>query len=138
MNRKRNVSYIKPEDPHFLKILKKEAGYDNTNHKFDKLENDEEDFVEDEDSEQPQIVVLKKGDLTAEEYDIEKERLKKEESESKADLNQKVVFKARSTANSAEKKASNQKSNKSSVKPQKNSNLLSFGVEDESDDDSDS
>ncbi|CAG9578757.1 unnamed protein product [Danaus chrysippus] len=137
MSRKRNVSYIKPEDPHFLKILKKEAGYDNTNHKFDKLENDEEDFVEDEDSEQPQIVVLKKGDLTAEEYDIEKERLKKEESETKADLNQKVVFKARSTA-SSDKKTSNQKSNKSSVKPQKNSNLLSFGDEDESDDDSDS
>ncbi|CAH0714381.1 unnamed protein product, partial [Brenthis ino] len=121
MNRKRNVNYIKPEDPHFLKILKKEAGYDNVNHKFDKLENSEEDFVDDEDSEQPQVVVIKKGDLTAEEADAEKQRLKKEESETKADLSQRVVFKVNKKAEVSDKKNKKKLSEKDNKKQ-----LLSF------------
>lgn len=127
MNRKRNVSYIKPEDPHFLKILKKEAGYDNTNHKFDKLDNAEEDFVDDEDSELPQVVVLKKGDLTAEEAEAEKERIKKVESETKADLSQKVIFKAKSSSKKTDKK------DLPKNKQDKSRQLLSFGNEDDSD-----
>lgn len=127
MNRKRNVSYIKPEDPHFLKILKKEAGYDNTNHKFDKLDNAEEDFVDDEDSELPQVVVLKKGDLTAEEVEAEKERIKKVESETKADLSQKVIFKAKSSSKKTVKK------DLPKNKQDKSRQLLSFGNEDDSD-----
>lgn len=127
MNRKRNVSYIKPEDPHFLKILKKEAGYDNTNHKFDKLDNAEEDFVDDEDSELPQVVVLKKGDLTAEEAEAEKERIKKVESETKADLSQKVIFKAKSSSKKTVKK------DLPKNKQDKSRQLLSFGNEDDSD-----
>lgn len=121
MNRKRNVNYIKPEDPHFLKILKKEAGYDNVNHKFDKLENSEEDFVDDEDSEQPQVVVLKKGDLTAEEAEAEKQRLKKEECETKADLSQRVVFKVNKKAD-----VSDNKNKKKSSKKDNKKQLLSF------------
>lgn len=127
MNRKRNVSYIKPEDPHFLKILKKEAGYDNTNHKFDKLDNAEEDFLDDEDSELPQVVVLKKGDLTAEEAEAEKERIKKVESETKADLSQKVIFKAKSSSKKTVKK------DLPKNKQDKSRQLLSFGNEDDSD-----
>ncbi|XP_045768848.1 uncharacterized protein KIAA1143 homolog [Maniola jurtina] len=133
MNRKRNVSYIKPEDPHFLKILKKEAGYDNSNHKFDKLHNAEDDFVDDEDSELPQVVVLKKGDLTAEEAEAEKERIKQVELETKADLSQKVIFKAKTSSkhNVDQKKVL---SNKRQYKD-KNKQLLSFTDEAASDSD---
>ncbi|XP_072939260.1 uncharacterized protein KIAA1143 homolog [Epargyreus clarus] len=132
MNRKRNISYIKPEDPHFLKILKKQAGYDDRNHKFDELENSEEDFVDDTDTEQPQVVVLKQGDLTAEEAKIEIERLKKEESEAKADLSQKVIFKAKSKENnSTSDKKQSKKVDRKEVKNKKQ--LLSFADEDDTD-----
>ncbi|XP_023951828.1 uncharacterized protein KIAA1143 homolog [Bicyclus anynana] len=129
MNRKRNINYIKPEDPPFLKMLKKEAGYDNTNHKFDKLDNAEEDFVDDDDSELPQVVVLKKGDLTAEEAEVEKERIKKVESETKADLSQKVVFKSKTSNKTDQKKVLPKK------KQEKNKQLLSFDDDEASDSD---
>ncbi|CAH2233892.1 uncharacterized protein KIAA1143 homolog [Pararge aegeria] len=130
MNRKRNVSYIKPEDPHFLKILKKEAGYDSSNHKFDKLDNADEDFVDDEDSELPQVVVLKEGDLTATEAEAEKERIKQLESAIKADLSQKVIFKSKSN-----NKKTDQKKVLLNKKKDKNRQLLSFADETVSDSD---
>ncbi|CAG4948694.1 unnamed protein product [Colias eurytheme] len=125
MNRKRNVNFIKPDDPPFLKALKKQAGYDDRNHKFDELQNNEEDFVNDDDTESPQVVVLKKGDLTAEEAEIEKEKLKKIESETKADLNQRVIFKNKRKVSEAGKKGSEDK-----LKSKKSKQLLSFADED--------
>lgn len=135
MNKKRNVNYIKPEDPEFLKILKKQAGYDDRNHKFDELHNEEKDFVDDDDSEQPQVVVLKKGDLTAEEAEIEKSNLEKEELETKADLSQRVLFKSRNGAATdvRRKRKEDSKDNKSS-KEKKSKQLLSFDDGDEDDD----
>ncbi|XP_045495146.1 uncharacterized protein KIAA1143 homolog [Colias croceus] len=125
MNRKRNVNFIKPDDPPFLKALKKQAGYDDRNHKFDELQNNDEDFVNDDDTELPQVVVLKKGDLTAEEAEIEEEKLKKIESETKADLNQRVIFKNKRKVSEAGKKGSEDKS-----KSKKSKQLLSFADED--------
>ncbi|XP_038214869.1 uncharacterized protein KIAA1143 homolog [Zerene cesonia] len=129
MNRKRNVNFIKPDDPPFLKALKKQAGYDDRNHKFDELQNNEEDFVNDDDTELPQVVVLKKGDLTAEEAEVEKERIKKFESESKADLNQRVIFKKKRKVCEAGKKGVLEEKSKS----KKTKQLLSFADEDEDD-----
>ncbi|XP_068632658.1 uncharacterized protein KIAA1143 homolog [Battus philenor] len=128
MNRKRNVSYIKPEDPKFLKMLKKEAGYENTNHKFDKLKNNEEDFVDDEESEKPQVVVLKDGDLTAEEAAVENERLEKEKNECKADLNQRVIFQAKLKPTMLPDKKSQKRKNK--IRQTSCTQLLSFSEED--------
>ncbi|CAG4975568.1 unnamed protein product [Parnassius apollo] len=129
MNRKRNVSYIKPEDPHFLKMLKKEAGYDDRNHKFDKLDNNEEDFVDDEESEKPQVVVLKSGDLTAEEAEAESQRLEKEKNESKADLSQKVIFQAKLKPTMLPDSKSLKRKNKLRQKP--THQLLSFAGEED-------
>ncbi|XP_013142693.1 PREDICTED: uncharacterized protein KIAA1143 homolog [Papilio polytes] len=129
MNRKRNVSYIKPEDPHFLKMLKKEAGYDDTNHKFDKLENKDEDFVDDEESEKPQVVVLKDGDLTAEEAEVETKRLEKEKNETKADLSQKVIFQAKLKPTMLPDSKSQKRKNRVRQKP--SSQLLSFAGEED-------
>ncbi|VVC89903.1 uncharacterized protein KIAA1143 homolog [Leptidea sinapis] len=126
MNRKRNVNYIKPDDPPFLKVLKKQAGYEESvNHKFDKLQNDEADFVEDDESELPQVVVLKEGDLTAEEADLEKEKADKIESETKADLSQRVIFKSKRKSNTPNKII------KSNNKSNSNKDMLSFNDDDE-------
>ncbi|XP_026752293.2 uncharacterized protein KIAA1143 homolog [Galleria mellonella] len=131
MNRKRNVSYIKPEDPEFLKVLKRQAGYDDRNHKFDKLENTEEDFVDDTDNEKPQVVVLKEGDLTAEEADLEKKRIDKIVSETKANLNERVIFKRKLTSNSTNPSKASKSTPKESKKKKYNKRqLLSFGDDD--------
>ncbi|KAM3964204.1 uncharacterized protein KIAA1143 homolog [Aphomia sociella] len=134
MNRKRNVSYIKPEDPEFLKVLKKQAGYDDRNHKFDELENAEGDFVEDDESEKPQVVVLKEGDLTSEEAELEQKRIEKIELETKADLNQRVIFKSKqkteptnTNKNSGATKRKEKEITKSSKKKHQ---LLSFADDD--------
>uniref|UniRef100_A0A1E1W7T9 DUF4604 domain-containing protein n=1 Tax=Pectinophora gossypiella TaxID=13191 RepID=A0A1E1W7T9_PECGO len=134
MNKKRNVSFIKPEDPEFLKVLKRQAGYDDKNHKFDELQNADGDFAEDEDTEQPQVVVLKPGDLTAEEAEVEKKRLEKEEAETKADLSQKVIFKpkAKSSEPESNKRKMKEEQNKHS-KDKKSRQLLSFADDDDDD-----
>ncbi|KAH9632337.1 hypothetical protein HF086_010262 [Spodoptera exigua] len=136
MNRKRNVSFIKPEDPEFLKVLKKQAGYDDKNHKFDDLMNAEADFAEDDDSELPQVVVLKEGDLTAEEAEAEKLRIEKIESETKADLNQRVLFKAKAkaTADAATTKRKQDGDKRKDSKVKKSRPVLSFDDEEEEDD----
>ncbi|KAJ8730799.1 hypothetical protein PYW08_002212 [Mythimna loreyi] len=135
MNRKRNVNYIKPEDPEFLKVLKRQAGYDDKNHKFDELMNNEEDFAEDEDSEQPQVVVLKEGDLTAEEAETERLRIEKLESETKADLSQRVVFKTKGkpSTESATAKRKREDASKKNSKEKKSRPILSFSDDDGSD-----
>lgn len=140
MNKKRNVSFIKPEDPEFLKVLKRQAGYDDKNHKFDELMNNEEDFVEDEDSEQPQVVVLKEGDLTAEEAETERLRIEKLESETKADLSQRVVFKTneKSSAESATSKRKLDDTSKTKILKEKKSRpILSFNEDDDEDEEND-
>lgn len=119
---KRNVAFIKPDEPSFLKQIKQQIGYKegpDINTKRQKLErnSDDEDFSDDLDEESPQVVVLKEGDLTAEQADVEKKRLEvgksgllrvwkdfltnrsyllAEESQKKADLTERVIFKAKS------------------------------------------
>ncbi|CAG9785709.1 unnamed protein product [Diatraea saccharalis] len=131
MNRKRNVSFIRPDDPEFLKVLKKQAGYDVKNHKFDELQNAEEDFVNDEESEKPQVVVLNKGDLTAEEAEVEQKKIDNAESEIKADLTRRVIFKSKS---STQPQTTKRKKKESFTKDSKKIRpLLSFNDEDEDD-----
>lgn len=83
MASKRNVKFIQPEVPSFLKKFKERVGYKepaNINDKFShNVENSEdksggESDVRQVGDEQPVIVVLKEGDMTAEEV----ERHKKE------------------------------------------------------------
>lgn len=137
MNKKRNVNYIKPEDPEFLKVLKKQVGYDDSNHKFDALENDEKDFVDDEDSEKPQVVVLKTGDLTAEEAEIEQQNLQQKEEQTKADLSKRVIFKTKHVSGTSldSNKRKHKDSNQKSSKEKKSKPVLSFGDDEFEEDD---
>ncbi|KAK4020070.1 hypothetical protein OUZ56_002066 [Daphnia magna] len=85
MGPKRNqVSYIKPNEPAFLRRLKQEAGYrdgpDIDTKRETYVDNSEDDeYPEEKEDEKPIVVVLRTGDLTAEEAEKEEVELKREE-----------------------------------------------------------
>lgn len=99
---KRQVTYVKPDEPSFLKKLKQQAGYQEgptvdtkvgqvkvllnifftsifVQQREDYGEIPDEDLLDTED-EKPTVVVLKPGDLTAEQVAKEEKRLKKGKS----------------------------------------------------------
>ncbi|KAG8257637.1 hypothetical protein J6590_045099 [Homalodisca vitripennis] len=81
MSKRRNVAYIKPQEPEFLARLKREAGFiegptvDTKRETLPELSDDEDENRTDD---SPVVVVLKPGDLTQEEAE---EIKKKQESE---------------------------------------------------------
>ncbi|XP_049950405.1 uncharacterized protein KIAA1143 homolog isoform X2 [Schistocerca serialis cubense] len=97
MSKRNTVSYVKPQEPAFLTRLKQEAGFvpkDTVETKKVTLPSCTDDDLDDKDDEQPVVVVLKPGDISAEEAEqIKAEQLQKA-SEAPADLNQRVVFRA--------------------------------------------
>ncbi|XP_046658215.1 uncharacterized protein KIAA1143 homolog [Homalodisca vitripennis] len=80
MSKRRNVAYIKPQEPEFLARLKREAGFiegptvDTKRETLPELSDDEDENRTDD---SPVVVVLKPGDLTQEEAE---EIKKKQES----------------------------------------------------------
>ncbi|XP_070494480.1 uncharacterized protein KIAA1143 [Chironomus tepperi] len=138
---KRNVAFIKPEEPAFLKRMKQQIGYqepDTVEAKRGPIQNvgssDEDEDYEERDDEKPQVVQLKKGDLTEQEA----QRIAKEEAEKPADLNQRVIFKSKKKKDEIkdpadEDKSSGKSTGKSDKKSKKDrhkekpaKNLLSF------------
>ncbi|XP_039962984.1 uncharacterized protein KIAA1143 homolog [Bactrocera tryoni] len=98
MSGKRNISYVKPQDPSFLAKLKSQIGYKEgptVETKRQKVDFDEHSSDSDREEEKPQIVVLQSGDLTAEEVQKEEARIAKEAAEAKADLSKPIVFQKR-------------------------------------------
>ncbi|XP_053665327.1 uncharacterized protein KIAA1143 homolog [Anopheles marshallii] len=130
---KRNVAFIKPEEPDFLKRMKAQIGYregPSIDDKREAIENYDDSDDEENEDERPQVVVIKEGDLT----EAEAEQAFKEESEKPADLNQKVVFKSRKpksekTEENPKPKAEYKKSKK--AKQKQEMSKLSFNDEDE-------
>ncbi|EDW78832.1 uncharacterized protein Dwil_GK12659 [Drosophila willistoni] len=167
MSKRNNITYVKPQEPSFLAKLKAEIGYKEgptVDTKRQKLEQDpdyddlgeEENERPEREDEQPQIVVLQSGDLTAEEVAIEQQRIAKEEAEKPADLNQPIVFKQRhkptkdqelssssssptpaSTSKSTTTDSNKKRSKKSSKPAAAATNKLSFN-EDEEDNEAES
>ncbi|XP_058466280.1 uncharacterized protein KIAA1143 homolog [Malaya genurostris] len=135
---KRNIAYIKPEEPDFLKRMKAQIGYregptvDTKRQHIQNLEDSEDEDREEREDEKPQVVVLKNGDLTAEEA----AKIEKEESEKPADLNQRVVFKSKKSKAGGsvdDEQVLDRKSKKN--KQQEAKSKLSFGDDDENEDD---
>ncbi|XP_030372132.1 uncharacterized protein KIAA1143 homolog [Scaptodrosophila lebanonensis] len=143
MSKRNNITYVKPQEPSFLAKLKAEIGFkegptvDTKRQRLDQDAHDSDSGEErpERDDEQPQIVVLRSGDLTAEEVAAEQQRLAKEEAEKPADLSQPIVFKQRvkqptvevqaNKSESKNKKAERRKKSKAS------SSKLSFNEDDE-------
>ncbi|XP_052003642.1 uncharacterized protein KIAA1143 homolog [Xyrauchen texanus] len=151
MSKKGNVSWVKPAEPTFLKKFKIDVGFKDgptVETKKQQMPQGEDDSGDsDREDEMPQVVVLKKGDLSAE--DVVK--IKKDTTDSKTDdqppLDGKIVFKKpikRSsdkfegiTASSSKKKKhedGEKKESNAGVKV-KNNSLLSFGGGDEEEED---
>ncbi|XP_068092422.1 uncharacterized protein KIAA1143 homolog [Hyperolius riggenbachi] len=153
MSKRNQVSYVKPSEPSFLTKFKKDVGYKegptvDTKRQDLPVVADDSDGS-DKDDEQPQVVVLKKGDLSAEEVMKIKEQIKgSEKDEDPASADGKILFRkpakrttdnntfsSISSASSKKKKAEESTdsgpSSKSSQKPLRNSSLLSFDEEDD-------
>nr|XP_016934327.1 uncharacterized protein KIAA1143 homolog isoform X1 [Drosophila suzukii] len=130
MSKRNNISYVKPQEPSFLRKLKEEIGYKegpSIETKRQRLETEQEDYDSGEDSrperedELPQVVVLKPGDLSAEEAKTEKLLAAKELAEKRADLTQPIVFKQRVKQPNIEEDKPQSGSSKSSEKSGKKS-----------------
>lgn len=136
--KKHNISYIKPEEPAFLRRLKEEAGFvegPTVDTKREELPLSDEE----EDLDWGTVVVLKPGDLTADQAKEEKQKQEEEKEKAPADLSQRVVFKAPKRSNpesteseTGEKPAAAQKKQKTI--DNKKRHLLSFEQEDEEED----
>uniref|UniRef100_A0A182IQK2 DUF4604 domain-containing protein n=1 Tax=Anopheles atroparvus TaxID=41427 RepID=A0A182IQK2_ANOAO len=132
---KRNVAFIKPEEPSFLKKMKEQIGYKegpSIDDKREAIENYEDSDDEEKEDEKPQVVVIKEGDLTEEEA----AKAFKDESEKPADLEQKIVFKSKKVKSEKveqhpKPKPEEKKAKKAKEKEQKSK--LSFNDDDDED-----
>ncbi|XP_059612698.1 uncharacterized protein KIAA1143 homolog [Phlebotomus argentipes] len=131
---KRNIVFNKPEDPSFLKRIKESIGYregPTVETKRQRLEHFEESDSDSEvNEEKPQVVVLKPGDLTADEAEREQQKLLKEEAEKPADLSQRIIFKgskSKSSTSGKDKDSEHSKGDKKKAEKPK----LSFNEEEE-------
>lgn len=150
MSKKSNVSWVKPAEPSFLKKFKNDVGFkegptvETKKQQMPQLDEDSGDS--DREDEMPQVVVLKKGDLNAEEVMKIKKDTKDSDKDEQPPPDGKIVFKKpvkRSsdkfkgiTASSSKKKKSEddeKKESKAGVKV-KNNSLLSFGGDDDEED----
>ncbi|XP_056617907.1 uncharacterized protein KIAA1143 homolog [Triplophysa dalaica] len=150
MSKKGNVSWVKPAEPSFLKKFKEDVGFkegptvDTKRLEMPQCDGDSGDS--DREDEMPQVVQLKKGDLSAEEVI----KISSEKATSNADeeppADGKIVFKKpvkRSsdkfegiTASSSKKKKSGdvEKKELKAVVKVKNNSLLSFGGDEDDED----
>ncbi|XP_075274939.1 uncharacterized protein KIAA1143 homolog isoform X1 [Opisthocomus hoazin] len=159
MSKRNQVSYVRPAEPAFLSRFKRQVGYREgptveTKREQLPLADDDSENGSDKEDEQPQVVTLKKGDLTAEEaMKIEqqiKETLKSNESDSEPEpADGKIMFRKPAKRSSekfldfnvsSSKKMRETKKTKreattsqSTAKQIKNSSLLSFDDEENDD-----
>ncbi|XP_054241040.1 uncharacterized protein KIAA1143 homolog isoform X1 [Indicator indicator] len=81
MSKRNQVSYVRPAEPAFLSRFKRQVGYregptvETKREQLPPADDDSENGSDNED-EQPQVVTLKKGDLTAEEAMKIKQQIK--------------------------------------------------------------
>ncbi|XP_060637753.2 uncharacterized protein KIAA1143 homolog [Anolis sagrei] len=152
MSKRNQVSYVKPAEPAFLSRFKERVGFregPTVETKREQLPTpDDDDDASDKEDEQPQVIVLKKGDLTAEEVMKIKNEMKEVSKTTDPEPEDgKIVFRKPSkrlleekysglTATSSKKKKETKRispASQNTTKQVKNSSLLSFD-EEETDD----
>ncbi|CAL1536523.1 unnamed protein product [Lymnaea stagnalis] len=142
---RKGVQYVNNEEPAFIKQFKEKIGHKdgpdvNTKRQIPNFDEDgEDDDVPEKEDEQPIVVVLKSGDLTAEEAESELKQI----DEGPARLDEKITFKkptkrvkdttdsSTDSSGDAKKQKESKKKKESTSKKTKNSSLLSFGGDDE-------
>ncbi|XP_011314065.1 uncharacterized protein KIAA1143 homolog [Fopius arisanus] len=134
--KKHNISYIKPEDPKFLRDLKAAAGYkegpdlDTKRQELPNIDDDDDDHLCEE---KPTVVVLKQGDLTAEEADDFEKTKKAEEENAPADLTKRIVFesKRKSKSQAADQDSTIDSKMKKRKKSKQSKSVLSFNEDED-------
>ncbi|XP_030250992.1 uncharacterized protein KIAA1143 homolog [Sparus aurata] len=161
-NKARGVSWVKPEEPSFLKKFKSDVGYKEgptVDTKRQEMPTLDDDSGSDREDELPQVVVLKSGDLTAEDVKKIKGKLPAggADKDDEAPPDGKILFKKPAkrsssdkfqgiTASSSKKKKSDRVENEeeeeeekkkevNTGKKVKNNSLLSFGGDEEDEED---
>ncbi|XP_070823497.1 uncharacterized protein KIAA1143 homolog [Chaetodon trifascialis] len=157
-NKASGVSWVKPAEPSFLKKFKSDVGYKEgptVDTKRQVMPTLDDDSGSDREDELPQVVVLKDGDLTAEEVKKVKDEARGGDGAEKDDEpppDGKILFKKPAKRSSSDKfqgiTASSSKKKKSdgeekekkekevkSGKQVKNNSLLSFGGDEEEEED---
>ncbi|XP_018426824.1 PREDICTED: uncharacterized protein KIAA1143 homolog [Nanorana parkeri] len=151
MSKKNRVSYVKPAEPAFLVKFKKDVGYregptvDTKRQELPTVADDSDGS--DKEDEQPQVVVLKKGDLSVEDVMKIKQEIKgSEKDDDPVPADGKILFRKpvkrttdnrfsglNATSSKKKKPEENQESlsSKPSQKQVRNSSLLSFDDEEE-------
>ncbi|XP_031446219.1 uncharacterized protein KIAA1143 homolog [Phasianus colchicus] len=157
MSKRNQVSYVRPAEPAFLSRFKRQVGYregptvETKREQLPLADSDSENGSDNED-EQPQVVTLKKGDLTAEEAMKIKQQIKEALKSSEQDgepesADGKIMFRKpakRSSEKALDFNVSSSKKMKkktdreatttqSTAKQVKNSSLLSFDDEENDD-----
>ncbi|EFN69226.1 Uncharacterized protein KIAA1143-like protein [Camponotus floridanus] len=136
--KKHNISYIKPNEPKFLRELKEQIGYkegptvDTKREILPEVSDDEREELTDE---KPVVVVLNSGDLTAEEADAFKKQKEKEESGAPADLSKKIIFRKTKIESDKSETTATDKPMRKKAKRDKQKIVLSFDANDDDDDD---
>ncbi|KAL1447812.1 hypothetical protein MTO96_028322 [Rhipicephalus appendiculatus] len=132
MSKRNSVTCVKPSDPPFLKKLKERVGYKEGPSIDTKREHRPVDDVDpDLDDEKPVVVVLKAGDLTAEEAEM----LSRREVSDDGPSDGKIMFKKPTKRKDATTPTDGQakrlkevdKSRRQQVNSVRDSRLLSFG-----------
>uniref|UniRef100_A0A1I7UZY1 DUF4604 domain-containing protein n=1 Tax=Caenorhabditis tropicalis TaxID=1561998 RepID=A0A1I7UZY1_9PELO len=144
---KANLHFVEQEEPAFIKALKSKMGYKEPAKLEDKFDDEEgpADFDDDEtdlmrmkEEDRPQVVVLnEETDLTKEELNKELDAKKKEE-EDKMIADGKITFKkpVKRTGNDGkEEEEAEKKKKKLAPEPKVQRGLLSFGDEEEEEED---
>ncbi|KAK2581906.1 hypothetical protein KPH14_002362 [Odynerus spinipes] len=133
MSRRKLVSYIRPEEPKFLRELKEQIKYKEgptVDTKREALPRVSDDETEDLEGEKPVVVVLNSGDLTAEEVDKFEKQKQEEEAAAPADLSKRIIFSKNKLKNKSSNSAEEPVSKKVKRDKQKKA-VLSFNDEDE-------
>ncbi|XP_050446901.1 uncharacterized protein KIAA1143 homolog [Cataglyphis hispanica] len=134
--KKHNISYIKPNEPKFLRELKEQIGYkegptvDTKREVLPEISDDEKDLID----EKPVVVVLNSGDLTAEEADAFKKHKEREENNAPADLSKKIIFRKTKTESEKSDTSVTDKPVRKKAKREKQKIILSFDVNGSDDD----
>ncbi|CAJ1061401.1 uncharacterized protein KIAA1143 homolog [Xyrichtys novacula] len=155
-NKASGVSWVKPAEPSFLKKFKNDVGYKEgptVDTKRQAMPTLDDDSGSDQEDELPQVVVLKSGDLSADEVKKIKELRGGTDKDDEPPSDGKILFKKPAkrsssdkfqgiTASSSKKKKSDggekeeeEKKEVKSGKKVKNNSLLSFGGDEEEEDD---
>ncbi|KAG9437625.1 hypothetical protein HZU67_00634 [Apis mellifera carnica] len=131
--KKHNVSYIKPNEPKFLRELKEQIGYKEgptIDTKREILPQDSNNDEEEREEEKPVVIVLNSEHLTAKQAEAYKKKKEEEEANAPADLSKRIIFR-KNKITEAELETANKPVKKKIKKTKQEKVILSFNENDD-------